>query len=253
MEFNSTDLFDSTEPPTCGKPVLNAAFTSDLVSEVYNMDCIQGMKKYPDKYFDLAIVDPPYGIGADKKQNKAAEQRERANGKTKAGRGWKRYKETDWDNSIPTLDYWIELFRVSKNQIVWGGNYFTETLPPSMGWITWDKGQRDFSLADGELAWTSFNKAMRIFEMSRGEALSKNNQTGGRFHPTQKPVKLYEWQLLNYAEKGMKILDTHLGSGSSRIAAHNLGFHFVGFELDKEYYEAQEKRFRTHISQQRLF
>ena len=222
-------------------------------SVVYNEDCVQGLKRFPDKYFDLAIVDPPYGIGADKTQNNAAQQRIKANGKSKAGRGWKLYADTDWDNEIPTAEYWAELFRVSKNQIVWGGNYFTEYLPPSMGWIVWDKGQRDFSLADGEMAWTSFDKAMRIFEMSRGKALAKNNEQGGRFHPTQKPEMLYDWILQNYAKEGNLILDTHVGSGSSRIACEKGGFNFIGFEIDKEYYEKQEKRFKNHSMQQRLF
>lgn len=211
-------------------------------SEVFNMDCIEGMKQYPDNYFELAIVDPPYGIGADKAQNNGGEKW-----------GYKKYKETDWDTSIPKKEYWDELFRVSKNQIVWGGNYMTEFLFPSMGWILWDKGQRDFSLADGELAWTSFKKALRIFEMSRGEALAKNNDEGGRMHPTQKPVKLYKWQLLNYAKEGDKILDTHLGSGSSRIAAYDLGFDFTGFELDGDYFKSSEKRFKQHTDQLTLF
>jgi site-specific DNA-methyltransferase (adenine-specific) len=217
------------------------------------MDCIEGMKQYPDNHFDLAIVDPPYGIGADKAQNNAALSRIKAEGKSKAGRGWKLYHETDWDNETPTAEYWAELFRVSKNQIVWGGNYFTEYLPPKMGWIMWDKGQRDFSLADGELAWTSFDKALRIFEMSRGEALAKNNETGGRFHPTQKPVKLYEWILKNYANEGDLILDTHLGSQSSRIAANKAGLDFVGFEIDKEYFDNGNERYNNFISQLRMF
>jgi len=222
-------------------------------SEVYLEDCVKALKRYADNHFDLAIVDPPYGIGADKAQNNAALSRIKAEGKSKAGRGWKLYHETDWDNETPTAEYWAELFRVSKNQIVWGGNYFTEYLPPSMGWILWDKGQRDFSLADGELAWTSFNKALRIFEMSRGKALAKNNEQGGRFHPTQKPEMLYDWILKNYAKEGNLILDTHLGSGSSRIAAYKGGFNFVGFEIDQEYYDKQEKRFNDFKSQLRLF
>jgi len=222
-------------------------------SEVYLEDCVTALKRYEDNHFDLAIVDPPYGIGADKAQNNAAMQRIKAEGKSKAGRGWKLYADTDWDNEIPTIEYWEQLFRVSKNQIVWGGNYFTEYLPPSMGWIMWDKGQRDFSLADGELAWTSFNKALRIFEMSRGKALAKNNEQGGRFHPTQKPEMLYSWILQNYAKEGDLILDTHLGSGSSRIAAYKGGFNFVGFEIDQEYYEKQEKRFKDFVSQLRMF
>ena len=235
--------------PHCSKHVLPAVPSS----EVYLEDCVKALKRFNDKHFDLAIVDPPYGIGADKAQNNAALSRIKAEGKSKAGRGWKLYHETDWDNETPTAEYWSELFRVSKNQIVWGGNYFTEYLPPKMGWILWDKGQRDFSLADGELAWTSFDKALRIFEMSRGKALAKNNETGGRFHPTQKPEMLYDWILKNYAKEGDLILDTHLGSGSSRIAAYKGGFNFVGFEIDQEYYEKQEKRFNDFKSQLRLF
>jgi site-specific DNA-methyltransferase (adenine-specific) len=230
-------------------------FVSDngIKSSVYLMDCMDALRQTPDKYYDLAIVDPPYGIGADKAQNNAAMQRIKANGKSKAGRGWKLYADTDWDNEIPTAEYWAELRRVSKNQIVWGGNYFTENLPPSMGWIVWDKGQRDFSLADGELAWTSFDRAMRIFEMSRGKALAKNNEQGGRFHPTQKPEMLYDWILQKYANEGDLILDTHLGSGSSRIAAYKAGLHFTGFEIDPDYFYQQEKRFKDFASQLRMF
>lgn len=237
------------ETPAFAKHVLPAVPSS----EVYLEDCTKALKRFNDNHFDLAIVDPPYGIGADKAQNNAAMQRIKAEGKSKAGRGWKLYADTDWDNETPNAEYWQELFRVSKNQIVWGGNYFTDYLPPSMGWIMWDKGQRDFSLADGELAWTSFNKALRIFEMSRGKALAKNNEQGGRFHPTQKPEMLYSWILQNYAKVGDLILDTHLGSGSSRIAAYKSGFNFVGFEINEHYYEKQEKRFKDFISQLRLF
>ncbi len=211
-------------------------------SNVFNIDCLEAMKDYPDNHFELAIVDPPYGINADKAQNNGGEKY-----------GYKKYKDTEWDKEIPIKEYWESLLRVSKNQIVWGGNYMTIFLKPSMGWIIWDKGQRDFSLADAELAWTSFNKAVRIFEMSRGEALAKNNKTGGRIHPTQKPVKLYEWLLLNYAKEGDKILDTHLGSGSSRIAANRLGFEFTGFELDEDYFKDHVKRFENEVAQKRLF
>lgn len=232
-----------------GKPLLGA-----VPSVVYNEDCVEGLKRFSDNYFDLAIVDPPYGIGADKAQNNAAQSRIKANGTSKAGRGWKLYADTDWDNERPTAEYWAELFRVSKNQIVWGGNYFTEYLPPSMGWIVWDKGQRNFSLADGELAWTSFNKALRVFEMSRGKALAKNNEQGGRFHPTQKPIGVYDFCLhFAKAQPQMKMLDTHVGSGSSRIAAYKMGLQYTGFEIDTEYYEKQEKRFKDFVSQLRLF
>lgn len=145
-------------------------------------------------------------------------------------------------------DYFMELFRISRNQIIWGGNYFH--LRPSEGWIVWDKGQRDFSLADTELAWTSFGRATRVFNYAR--ALS-NFKDGERIHPTQKPVKLYEWLLVNYAKQGDSILDTHLGSGSSAIACHNLGFSMVGIELDKDYYDAACKRLKEHQKQERLF
>lgn len=218
--------------------------------DLRNCDNMELMAQFPDKYFELAIVDPPYGIGADKAQNAAAAQREKANGKSKAGRGWKAYKETDWDNETPSADYWRELLRVSKNQIVWGGNYFTDHLEPKIGWIVWNKMQRDFSLADGELAWSSFDKAMRIFDMSRGEALAKNNETGGRFHPTQKPVALYKWLLQNYAKPGDKILDTHLGSASIAIACWDLGFDLTGCELDEDYFDSAMKRIELHKRQQ---
>ena len=208
---------------------------SGAMSTVYLMDCIEGMKRYPDKYFDLAVVDPPYGIGAE---NHAGNKEN----------GWTQWAKKDWDNAIPTAEYWKELFRVSKNQIVWGANYMTEHLPPKMGWIVWDKGQRDFSLADGELAWTSFDKAMRIFTYARAKALQE-----GKIHPTQKPVALYEWILQNYASEGDLILDTHLGSGSSRIAAYNAGLDFTACEIDKDYFDAQEKRFKIHTMQLQLF
>lgn len=147
------------------------------------------------------------------------------------------------NNKCPELEYFIELFRVSKHQIIWGANYFTLYLPPSMGWIFWDKGQRICN-SDGELAYSSFDRALRVVEYNRVELLKE-----GTIHPTQKPSVLYRWLLKNYAEPGMKILDTHLGSGSSRIAAHDMGFDFWGYELDKDYFEAQEKRFKQHISQ----
>ena len=222
--------------------------------KITNEDNMQLMARYEDNYFDLAIVDPPYGIDADKAQNKAAENRIKANGKNKSGRGWKKYKETNWDNETPTDDFFKELKRVSKRQIIWGGNYFDYLWKYSNSFIIWNKMQRDFSLADGELAWYSIkNKAMRIFDFSRGGALADNNNNGGRFHPTQKPVKLYEWLLMNYAKEGDKILDTHLGSGSIAIACHNLGFDLTACELDKDYYNAAMKRLEQHKAQTRLF
>jgi len=220
---------------------------------ITNEDNMQLMSRYEDNHFDLAIVDPPYGINADEAQNKAAESRKKANGKSKAGRGWKQYKITNWDKETPNKKYFDELFRISKKQIIWGGNYFNYLWQFSNSYILWNKMQRDFSLADGELAWYSLtNKAMRIFDFSRGGALANNKNNGGRIHPTQKPVKLYEWLLMNYAKEGDKILDTHLGSASIAIACHNLGFNLTACELDKEYYEAAIKRLQEHQSQLRI-
>ena len=209
---------------------------------ITNEDNMELMARYPDNYFDLAIVDPPYGIGADKAQNTGGEQF-----------GYKKYKDSDWDSCIPSLDYFKELKRVSKNQIVWGGNYMTEHLNPSMGWIIWDKGQRDFSLADGEMAWTSFNKAMRIFEFSRASCIKSNNTAIEKFHPTAKPFELYKWILDKYAKEGDKILDTHLGSGSIAIACHDYKYELTACELDKEYYDKAIQRITNHTNQQKLF
>ena len=200
-------------------------------TKAYNIDCMEYMKTVPDKYFELALIDPPYGIGDKFKGGKTGKM------------NFNEVVEKDWDK-VPPMEYWDELFRVSKNQIVWGGNYFP--LPPSRCFIVWDKQiSEDFSLAMAELAWTSFDKLAKIFKMPTPK--------DGKIHPTQKPVALYEWLLMNYAKEGDKILDTHLGSGSSRIAAHKLGFEFVGCELDKDYFEAQEKRFKTETMQQSLF
>jgi len=210
----------------------------DLISETYLMDCMHGMREYPDKYFDLAVVDPPYGIGYD-----GANQSSGSHG------GRKGHKFKGWDNEIPKLEYFTELFRVSKNQIVWGANYMTNFLPPSMGWIVWRKDRGNFSSSDAELAYTSFNRALREYTKNPLVLVRE----GGTIHPTQKPVCLYEWIYLNYAEPGQRILDTHLGSGSNRIAAHKNGLHFVGFEIDEEYYYSHEARFKSYLSQPTLF
>jgi site-specific DNA-methyltransferase (adenine-specific) len=199
---------------------------------------MEAMAGFDDNQFDLAIVDPPYGINF---------------AKTHTGKGWVVRENKEWDKEIPKPEYYSRLFRVSKNQIIWGANYMVENLPPSMGWIFWDKGQRNFSLADGELAFTSFDRALRVFEMARGAHKAQDDKTGGKIHPTQKPVKLYEWLLMNYAKEGDKILDTHLGSGSIAIACHNLGYDLEGYELDKDYYEAANKRLKQHQSQIRMF
>lgn len=217
-------------------------------SIVFNEDCMKVMARYPDKYFDLAVVDPPYGINADKGIQK-----------NEGKFGYKKHRHTNWDNSIPTKEYFEELFRVSKNQIIWGGNYFTEYLKPVMSWIIWDKMQYNFSFSHGEMAWNSFESKLLIFKYARGNESGfapklKGNERGGiNIHPTQKPIALYSWIFKNYAKEGDKILDTHLGSGSSRIAAHKAGLDFVGCELDKEYFDAQEKRYNLFISQTDLF
>lgn len=207
---------------------------------------MEGMKAYPDKFFDLAIVDPPYGIGFDGETESMVTTN--ASGKWNGARG-KGYKRKDWDKEKPSEDFFYELFRVSKKQIVWGGNYFS--LPVSGGWIVWDKKRpEDFSLSQAELAWVSNSGRVSIFRYLWNGF--QKEQPEDRFHPTQKPLKLYRWILTNYANKGDKILDTHLGSGSSRIAAYDMGFDFWGFEIDRDYYEAQEKRFKEQTLQLKL-
>ena len=201
----------------------------------YNMDCLEAMKQMPDKYFDLAVVDPPYGIGMD--------------GGNVGYKGFNNFTKKDWDKTTPEKVYFDELFRVSKNQIIWGGNYFG--LPPSRCWLIWDKGEGFYNrtYAEAELAWTSFDANVKIFKR---DPLAKGDYHG-KIHPTQKPVALYEWIYTRYANTGYKILDTHLGSGSSRIAAHDAGLDFVGFEIDKEYFDKQEERYNAHASQMNLF
>lgn len=201
------------------------------ISEVYNMDCLEGMNQYPDKYFDLAIVDPPYGLPKDSSNGRGKLKNRIFNGNIE-----------HWDKA-PDKSYFDELFRVSKNQIIWGGNYFD--LPPTRGFVIWDKKQPFPNFSRCEYAWMSFQVPSKIFEF--------DNRTSDKIHPTQKPIKLYEWLLMNYAKQGNKILDTHLGSGSSRIAAYKNGFDFIGFELDKDYFDAQEKRFKIETAQQQLF
>lgn len=202
--------------------------------EITNEDNMELMARYPDNYFDLAIVDPPYGI-----LNKIVD----GGGKRKS-RFDNNRNSVKWDK-VPTQEYFNELFRVSKNQIIWGSNYFD--LPPTRCNLIWDKMQV-FNGSDFELAWTSFDKASKAFRMSRVEAYSQ-----GKIHPTQKPVKLYEWILRNYAKKGDKILDTHLGSGSIAIACHNYYFDLISCEINKEYYDNAKKRIELHAKQVRLF
>ena len=190
------------------------------------------MARYPNKFFNLAVVDPPYGIGVSEMTGGAG-----------LNKKWKKNK--NWDNKPPGSNYFKELFRVSKNQIIWGGNYFN--LSPTKCFLIWDKKNDGRDFADCEYCWTSFDTVARMFRMR------PQNMDGGKIHPTQKPVALYDWIYHNYAKPGDLILDTHLGSGSSRIAAHKTGLSFVGCELDKEYFDAQEKRFKEFTAQLRLF
>lgn len=218
-------------------------------SEAYNMDCMELMRQYPDKYFDLAVVDPPYGINFDGNTTLKGKR-----GKANTFSNKQHHDKKGWDTQRPTDEYFSELQRVSKNQIVWGGNYFADLLPPKKGWIFWDKkitNSNNTKFSDGELAWTSFNCILKRFTYDWiGFGYLNNPQGEKKIHPTQKPVALYDWILQNYAKEGNVILDTHLGSGSSRIAAYKAGLSFVGCELDKEYFEAQEKRFKNFIAQQ---
>lgn len=214
-------------------------------SSVYLMDCMELMAQYPDNAYDLAIVDPPYGIGEDGSTNHTRGKMAKS----------KLYSSKGWDKEPPKQQYFDELFRVSKNQIIWGANHFISRLPfDSSCWIVWDKENGATDFADCELAYTSFNSAVRKFTFRWQGMLQKDMKNKEiRIHPTQKPIRLYEWLLMNYAKEGDKILDTHLGSGSSRIAAHKLGFDFTGCELDSEYFEASVKRFNQYASQTTLF
>ena len=205
--------------------------------KLYNADCMEVMKTFKDKQFDLAIVDPPYGIGADGTQGFA----------TKKTKGFtfdkKEYTKKNWDSEIPADEYFFELQRVSKNQIIWGGNYFN--LPPTRCVIVWDKCQPWENFSQIELAWTSFDSPARIYKY--------DNRTSGKIHPCQKPVALYTWLLNNYAKKGDKILDTHVGSASSLIACHRLGFEYIGFELDTDYYNQALERLEAEKAQITFF
>jgi site-specific DNA-methyltransferase (adenine-specific) len=206
---------------------------------ITNEDCMDLLRRTPDKFYQLAIIDPPYGIdlanmnmgiGKTKKASKAKNRK---------------WKPKDWDKETPTAEYFTELFRVSKNQIIWGGNYFD--LPPCKNYIIWDKEiPEGLSFGDCEMAWTSFDKAPKIFRYSA--YLNKSE----KFHPTQKPPQLYKWILDKYAKQGDKILDTHLGSGSIAIAAHDYGFELTACELDVDYYNKAIERIKNHISQIKL-
>jgi site-specific DNA-methyltransferase (adenine-specific) len=228
---------------------------------LYNIDCMEFMKGLPDKSYDLAIVDPPYGInapnmqmGANLSRTKNGYPAESTASRLKKGRlnqGSGKLKNRalntmncDWDMQKPSPDYFKELFRITKNQIIWGGNYFTDNLPVSRCWVCWDKVQPWENFSQFELAWTSFDKPAAIFRYSN---------TGGanaetKIHPTQKPVALYAWLLKKYAEQGQTIIDTHLGSASSAIAASKLEFDFTGTEIDQQYYLSAQKRFKEQTA-----
>jgi site-specific DNA-methyltransferase (adenine-specific) len=238
MQLNS----ENTDQPIGSSP--NGSKPPVVGSTVILGDCVQLMKGYADKYFDLAIVDPPYGIDADKKNNGKNSDRHEKTSLAKLNK----YK-TGWDSNIPDIDYYNELLRVSKHQIIWGANYFGL----KGGYIVWDKKVTMPTYSDGELAYCSKINSVKIFEyqwhgMLQGDMKNKEQ----RIHPTQKPVKLYSWILSNFAKEGDRILDTHLGSGSSRIAADKAGFDFTGFENDIDHYNDQEKRFKQYKSQLRI-
>ena len=196
---------------------------------------------------DAVVTDPPYGIGADEKQRAAALARIAAGGRSKAGRGWKLYAETAWDKDRPSPEAFAAILDGSKEQIIWGGNYFADLLPPSMRWLAWDKGQRDFSLADMELAWTSQQKASRVFTYGRGKAVQD-----GKGHPTQKPVALMEW-CLDFLPDAKTILDPFMGSGTTLVACQKLGRHGIGIEIDPDYFDIACRRVDEAARQPDLF
>lgn len=221
-------------------------------------DCLEGMKQFPDKFFDLAVVDPPYGAGFTEgggckgwftkyHQKTDDKQYQRFGNKDSRFEKYKRNGAVNWDVA-PKQDYFEELFRVSKNQIIWGGNYFN--LPPTRCFLVWRKLSisDNFTMAMAEYAWTSFNSNAKVFE-----CVPQGRKGDERFHPTQKPIELYEWILQKYAKEGDTILDTHVGSASSLIACHRTQHKFVGFEIDPEYYEKGEKRLRAEMAQMSIF
>ena len=212
--------------------------------KLYNADCMEVMKTFKDKQFDLAIVDPPYGIGMDKTHFKTKSSNSKPTD----------YNAKDWDRAIPNKEYFAELIRVSKNQIIWGGNYFVENLTNSSCWVVWDKDNGDSIHADCELAWTSFKTGVRKIKwLWHGMRQQNMKNKEKRIHPTQKPVALYKWLLQNYAKEGDTILDTHFGSLSIGIACHDLKFDLTAIELDKDYYEQAKQRLINHQRQLTLF
>ena len=214
----------------------------------YNMDCMQGMREFPDNYFDLAIVDPPYGGvtqgGYMKNQQGGGVARNRND-----------YHLSLWQCDKPDKTYFDELIRVSKNQIIWGGNYYASLLKDSQCWVVWDKEKPEgVSFADCELAWTSFDLAARLFKFAWNGMIQGNMKNKEyKIHPTQKPIALYEWLISKFAKEGDTILDTHVGSASSLIACHNTNHKYVGFEIDEEYYRLAKERLDTESAQMNIF
>ena len=207
----------------------------DLISEAVLIDNMEYMAQFEDGFFDLAVVDPEYGIGINHNIGR------------RKGQKSSNHKKVTWDNSIPKKKYFIELFRISKNQIIFGGNYFTNYLQPSPCWLLWDKGfSENLSFAQFEMAWSSFKSSAK--KINYNSSCNRN-----RIHPTQKPVALYDWIYKNYATAGMKVIDTHLGSGSNRISAYKAGMNFYSCEIDQDYFNDQEKRFANFKSQLNLF
>jgi len=207
------------------------------LGKLYCGDCLEVMKDMSDKSVDLVLTDPPYGIGADE-----------AAAKNEGKWGWKDYGMTKWDKERPKKEYFEEIFRVSKNQIIWGGNYFTDYLYPSMGWLFWNKGQRNFSLADGELAWTSFDKALRAFDYSRALAMKDVKR-----HPTQKAMALMKWCLALRSVEGEEIIDPYIGSGTTAVACERLGRKWIGIEISEKYCEIAARRIDSEAKQGKLF
>jgi len=236
-------LFEN-ENGNFAKPVLYAGAVEKAQISIYNEDCLQALKAMADKQFDLAIVDPPYGIGMDSTHFKTKSSNAKPND----------YGKKDWDNCVPDKIYFDELRRVSKNQIVWGGNYFVENLTNSSCWVVWDKDNGDSIHADCELAWTSFKTGVKKVKwLWHGMRQQNMKNKEKRIHPTQKPVALYKWLLYKFAKEGDKILDTHLGSGSIAIACWDMGYDLTAYEVDKEYYDNACKRLETHKAQLTLW
>lgn len=214
--------------------------------DIYNADCMPALEKMDDNQFDLAIVDPPYGIGDIIRHGKGGKQKAE-NHLFNDG------KDMAWNKKIPHISYFRELQRISKNQIIWGGNYFSHLLDSSRCWLIWDKDNKGSSFADAEMAWTSFDKVVSIFKYTWNGMIQddmKNKEV--RIHPTQKPVALYKWLLKNYAKEGDTILDTHCGSCSIAIACHDYGFDLTAYELDTDYYNAAMARIKEHTDQFRM-